>query len=141
MDSESPAPTIRRGAIRLARRLRAERPADALSVGKVGVLGHLHRHGPSTPGDIAAAEHQQPQSLTRIFAELERDGLIVRSPSERDRRRVLLELTRDGLVVLVGDMAARDAWLEGAIAGLSETEREVLRLAGALMERIAESAG
>jgi hypothetical protein len=34
-------------------------------------------------------------------------------------------------------MAERDAWLASAMAGLSDTERQVLRLAGALMDRLA----
>jgi hypothetical protein len=62
---------IRRGTIRLARRLRVERPAEALSANKVSVLGYLHRHGPDTPGGVAQADHQHPQSLTRLLAELE----------------------------------------------------------------------
>jgi hypothetical protein len=51
---------IRRGATRLARRLRHERPAGSLSAGKLAVLGHLSALGPDSPGEIAAAEHQQP---------------------------------------------------------------------------------
>ncbi|MER6352299.1 MarR family transcriptional regulator [Streptomyces sp. NPDC001634] len=50
--------------------------AGSLSPHQLGVLGQLHRHGPATPGEIAAAERQRPQSLTRVFAELEGEGLI-----------------------------------------------------------------
>src|SRR5438874_2589142 len=93
-DEEQPfieaASEIRRGAMRLARRLRAERSPGALSANKMGVLGHLYRRGPSTPGEVASADRQQPQSLTRVFTELERDGLISRAPDERDRRQTLL---------------------------------------------------
>jgi len=44
------AATIRRGAVRLSRRLRGARARGALSGTKVGVLGHLHQRGPSSPG-------------------------------------------------------------------------------------------
>lgn len=133
------AAEIRRGATRLSRRLRAERPADALSVNKLSVLSHLYRDGPTTPGRLASAEHQRPQSLTRVFAELEQDGLIFRGESAEDRRRSVLDLTAAGLRALGQDMAHRDAWLAAALADLSETEREVLRIAGNLMDRLADA--
>lgn len=129
---------IRRGATRLARRLRAERGPDALSANKIGVLAHLLRAGPASPGEIAAAEHQLPQSLTRVFAELEADGFVIRSPSERDRRAALLQLTAAGREALARDMAVRDRWLAGALIDLSPAEIEVLRQAGPLMERLAD---
>jgi DNA-binding MarR family transcriptional regulator len=129
---------LTRGAVaRLARRLRAERPADSLSSNKVGVLSHLHRHGPSSPGEIAAAEHQQPQSLTRVFAELETEGLVRRTPNAADRRGAVLELTKAGMMALRQDMAHRDAWLTSALDGLTDLEVEVLRLAAGIIDRLA----
>jgi DNA-binding MarR family transcriptional regulator len=133
------AAEIRAGTLRLARRLRSERPADALSTNKISILALLHRRGPSTPGDLAAADRQRPQSLTRIFAELEADGLIARSRSEQDRRESVLTLTEAGRAALYHDMYNRDRWLAGALAGLSETEINVLRMAGRLMERLADA--
>jgi DNA-binding MarR family transcriptional regulator len=133
------AAEIRRGLTRLNRRLRAERSADALSANKISVLSYLYRGGPTTPGRLAAAEHQRPQSLTRVFAELEQAGLIIRSEDPEDRRQSLLTLTHQGLRALSADMAERDAWLATALAGLSETERELLRIAGRLMDRLADA--
>ncbi|HEX6468605.1 MAG TPA: MarR family winged helix-turn-helix transcriptional regulator [Streptosporangiaceae bacterium] len=131
------AADIRRGAMRLARRLRAERPAGALSGNKISILARLHQGGPATPGELAAAERQRPQSLTRAFAEMERAGLVVRSPSQVDRRQSVLAITPAGVDELVRDMAHRDAWLISALAGLTDTERQVLRIAGTLMDRLA----
>jgi DNA-binding MarR family transcriptional regulator len=134
------ATELRRGAMHLVRRLRGERPAGALSGNKLTVLSHLYRLGPSTPGQIAGAEHQQPQSLTRVFAELELAGLITRTRGEQDRREMVLSLTEPGRAALVDDMRGRDAWLAAALAELSETELGVLRLAAGLMDRVAASA-
>jgi DNA-binding MarR family transcriptional regulator len=133
------AAEIRHGTNRLAQRLRAERSADALSVNKLSVLSRLYRNGPTTPGRLAVAEHQRPQSLTRVFAELEQAGLIVRSSGSRDRRETVLTLTTEGVRALADDMAERDAWLAAALAGLSETERDLLRIAGRLMDRLADA--
>ena len=132
------AARIRRGVVRINRRLRQERGDGSLNPNQLSVLGHLHRHGPSTPGEIAAAERQRPQSLTRVFAELETEGLIAREPGTADRRRSLLSLTAQGRRALERDMTERDAWLAGALTSLSATERGVLELAGALLEQLAD---
>jgi DNA-binding MarR family transcriptional regulator len=132
------AAAVRRGVVRLSRRLRGARARGALSGTKVGVLGHLHQRGPSSPGAIAAAEQLRPQALTRVFAELEADGLIRRAPSARDGRGATLSLTDAGAEVLQADMADRDRWLAAALGTLSETEVGVLRLAGSLMDRLAD---
>ncbi|MGW3101736.1 MarR family winged helix-turn-helix transcriptional regulator [Streptomyces sp. NPDC001100] len=140
MDHHLEAARIRRGVVRLNRRLRQERGNESgLSPNQLIVLGHLHRHRSATPGEIATAERQRPQSLTRTFAELEAEGLIAREPGTVDRRQSVLTLTAEGRRALDRDMAERDVWLAGALASLSATERGVLELAGALMERLADA--
>jgi DNA-binding MarR family transcriptional regulator len=131
---------IRGGATRLAHRLRTERAAGALSANKVSVLTYLYRHGPSTPGQLATAERQHPQSLTRVFAELEGRGFVTRSRSTSDGRQSVLEITAPGRQALASDMADRDRWLAHALADLTEMEVHVLRTAAALMDRLAEAA-
>ncbi|MFI2202563.1 MarR family winged helix-turn-helix transcriptional regulator [Streptomyces sp. NPDC020192] len=136
MDHLSEAARLRRAVVRLNRRLRQERGEGRLSLNQLVVLGHLHRHGPATPGEIAAAERQRPQSLTRVYAELETEGLIARERGTDDRRQSVLSLTEPGRRALERDMAERDAWLAGALGTLGETERGVLALAAAVMERL-----
>jgi len=120
---------------------RPEPAASELSNLALGVLGHLHRRGPMTPGALAAAERLQPQSLTRTLARLERLHLIGRRPDDRDRRRSLLALTDSGRQALIQDMRQWDDWLARAMAhDLTRAERDLLRIAGDLMERLAEAA-
>jgi DNA-binding MarR family transcriptional regulator len=131
---------VRRGTMRLARRLRMERPAAGPPLQELSVLAHLNRSGPMTPGEIAAAERVQPQTLTRTLAELEGKGQIVRWTDTADRRRSLLSLTEAGLRALAADMRQRDNWLSLAMAEeLTPTETRLLSLAAELMERLAES--
>lgn len=132
------AAAIRQGTTRLARLMRSGRSAGALSINKISVLSHLRSRGPSTPGEIAAADRQQPQSLTRVFSELAQAGLIIRTVAEDDRRQSIVYLTEAGQAMLDQDLAERDAWLATAITDLSETERGVLLLAARLMDRIAD---
>lgn len=132
------AEQTRRSVARLAQRLRAEHPRNALSSNQISVLSHLRRNGASSQGEIASAERQQPQSLNRVCAELELAGLVRRTRDAVDRHNALLELTGTGAAALRQDMAHRDAWLATALADLSDMEVEVLGLAAGIMERLAE---
>lgn len=135
---QDPAAVLRRAVNRLGRRMRAERPQDGLPIGRLGALAHLYRSGPTTPGALAAALHVQPQSLTRTLAALSRDGLVVRTRDAADGRRQVVELTERGFAAMARDVGHSDAWLrERMDAELNDTEREVLRLAAALLERLA----
>lgn len=134
------AAIIRRGVSRLARRLRLERPERGETNLETSVLAHLRQQGPMTAGELAAAERIQPQSLTRTLASLESDRLIVRQPDAADRRRSVLTITEAGTDALLRDMRQRDSWLALAMASqLTATEREVLRLAGEMLDRLAEA--
>jgi DNA-binding MarR family transcriptional regulator len=131
---------LRRGALRLARRLQAERAPGALPLLKVSLLAHLHRRGPLHPGALAAAERLQPQSLTRTLAALERDGLIRRDLDPADGRRSVLTLTPAGAEILREEMRGGDRWLASNLAArCTPAERDLLRLAGELMEQLADS--
>lgn len=139
---DDPAAELRRAVNRLARRMRAERPPDALPTGRLGVLAHLYRSGPSAPGAIAAALHVQPQSLTRTLAALTRDGMVSRTRDATDGRSQVLELTPAGFAAMARDVRYRDDWLRRRMdAELNGTERELLLLAAALLDRLADDGG
>ncbi|MFJ9708026.1 MarR family winged helix-turn-helix transcriptional regulator [Streptomyces sp. NPDC101234] len=136
MEHLAEAARVRRAVLLFNRRLRQERGDGSLSPNQLSVLGHLYRHGSATPGEVAAAERQRPQSLTRVFAELEAEGLVERAADPADRRQAVLSLTAAGRRALEADMAQRDAWLAEAFGALSETERGVLSLAASVLERL-----
>lgn len=134
------AADLRRGATRLSRRLRLERPEQGEPLLQLTVLALLRSRGPMSPGDLASAERVQPQSLTRTLTALEAAGLVARHPDPEDGRRSLLSITPDGRQAIRDDVRQRDAWLAVAMAEvLSPVEQELLRLAGELMERLAEA--
>jgi DNA-binding MarR family transcriptional regulator len=131
------ASVVRRGVQTLARRLQGERSPHALSLTKTSMLSHLARHGELTPGELAAADRLRPQSVTRVLAELERDGLAVRIRDEADGRQRRLRLTDQGRRALIEDMLERDDWLDRAMADLlSPIERDLVVLAAGLLERL-----
>ena len=134
------AHVLRVSLMRLARRLRRERTPRGLSLGKLLILGHLYRSGAMTPSELAVAERLQLQSLTRVLASLESDGLIARRQHHADRRQSVVEITARGQASLREDMEMREIWLAHAIIEvLSPIEQELLRLAAQIMDRLAEA--
>ncbi|WP_371405710.1 MarR family transcriptional regulator [Kribbella sp. NBC_00662] len=137
MEAYDTAVALRRTSTRLALRLRAERTGDGLGSTGVAVLGQLHRRGALTASEIAAAERVQPQSLTRVLASLEEQGLIAREQDPHDRRRHTIELTDDGRELLREHMKSSDDWLAEAIeTRLNPTERAVLQLAAGILDQL-----
>jgi DNA-binding MarR family transcriptional regulator len=134
------ASSLRRGTMRLGKRLRMERPERGVTSAELSVLGLLHRRGAMSAGELAWAERVQPQSLTRTLAVLEDRGEICRRPDPGDRRRSVLSITQSGTEVLHTDVVQRDSWLAMAMAEqLSPAETQLLMMAGELMERLAEA--
>lgn len=134
------AADVRRGIISLGRRLRLRRSAASLTALELSVLGQVHRRGPLSPGELAALESVQPQSLTRTLTSLEADGLTLREPDPADARRSLLAITPAGLTALRAEMDRRDTWLAAAMSvELTDAEIGLLRLAGELMKRLADA--
>ena len=136
-DAARTATILRRSVTQLARRLRRERGEHGLSSSTIAVLAHLARSPYLIASALAALQQVQPQSLTRLLAELERDGLIHRQPDETDRRQARISITASGRELLIRDARRQDAWLGAAIsAGLTPEERDLLAIAARLMERL-----
>jgi DNA-binding MarR family transcriptional regulator len=132
------AATVRRAATALGARARAERAGD-LSVNQITVLGRIVRHGPITPGEIAARLRMLPQSLTRTFVALEAAGYVQRMADPGDGRQALLVATAAGRAAMKAEMAPQDRWLARAMAAvLTADEQRRLVDAAELMQRVAE---
>jgi len=130
------ASTLRVSVMRLGRRLRAERVVTDLSLSQMAALGTLDRHGALTPRELADHEKVQPPSMTRVLAGLEERGLILRTPHQTDGRQHLVTLTADAKALLKEDRRRRDAWLAQRLAELTQEERDVLRAAAPVIERL-----
>jgi DNA-binding MarR family transcriptional regulator len=130
------ASAMRVSVMRLSRRLRSERADHALTLTQVSALATLDRHGPLTPRELADHEKVQPPSMTRTLAYLEERGLITRTPHETDGRQHLVSLTADATALLKEDRRRRDAWLAQRLAELTQEERDLLRAAVPLLDRI-----
>jgi DNA-binding MarR family transcriptional regulator len=137
--TDAAAHEIRTSLFRLVRRLRQERPEGELSYSQLNVLGWLEREGPMTNADLAAAERVTPQTMMRATADLVAAELISRADNPTDRRQVLLKITPAGTTLVREDRRRRDSFLAQAMEStLTPTERELLRLAAGLMDRLSE---
>lgn len=130
------ASALRMSVLRLARRLRSERADTSLSLTQLATLATLERHGAMSVGELAAHERVQPPSMTRVVACLEQLGLVTRDPHPSDRRQVVLAASAAGRALLVEDRRRRDVWLAQRLKELSPHEREVLRAAAPVLERL-----
>lgn len=130
---------LRISVARLSRRLRSERdPAnELLSVGQLSVLGSLSRNGPCSVGELAAMERVQPPSMTRTVNCLEEGGYVVRARHETDKRQVVVALSAKGEETLAADRKRRDVWLAQRLRELTPEERDLLRKAAPIIERLA----
>src|SRR3954471_18328738 len=132
------ASELRLSVMRLRRRLSNERhPDNPLSMGAMAVLGCLFRNGDLTVGELASHERVQPPSMTRTVNALEVGGFVTRRAHETDGRQVVVALSEQGRTTLLADRARRDAWLARRLHELSRDERDVLRRAAPLLERLA----
>jgi DNA-binding MarR family transcriptional regulator len=121
-DTVAVADALRPVLLRVGRELRREARAVGISAEQVSLLGAIKY----TPGvgirDLAARERISAPALTKHVDRLERDGLVVRTPSPDDGRRIGLALTEEGQRVLRRVRSRRTAWLATRLRGLDADE-------------------
>ncbi len=137
------ADSLRRAVTRLQRQLRALRADHGVSASKLVILGHLHRAtGPLTAAELARRERLQPQTLTRLIAELDGSGYVARRQGESDKRQIMIGITQAGRDLLALDARTQTAWLARRIdQSLTGTEQGLLVLAISLLDRLGETSG
>ncbi len=138
LDTAALAHDLRLAVMRLSRRLRSQRAHTSLTLTQLAALSTLRAKGPLTPGELAAHERVQPPSMTRVLANLEGAGLIARTKHATDGRQVIVAVTDKAIGVLDDEIRMREAWLAQRMHELSAEERDQLRTASAIIERLLE---
>lgn len=137
LDTAALAHDLRLAVTRFNRRLRSQRVDTSVTLTHLSALSTLKRHGPMSAGELAAHERVQPPSMTKVVVRLEERGLVTRTPHPTDGRQVVLGVTAKAVEMLAAESRAREAWLTERLQSLSGAEREVLRDAAAIMDRLA----
>jgi DNA-binding MarR family transcriptional regulator len=117
----------------------ASLPRGALSQAKFSALGSLWRDGPTNAGTLSRRMTIRPQSLTRILADLERAGFVIRTRAVEDGREHVLSLTPKAKEMVRAEGLRRNALLSGVMQhALSRNEIELLAIAGRILEKLAD---
>ena len=131
------ADRIHSAAIHLLRRVREVDEEMGITPARASALSVLVFGGPRTLTELARAEQVTPPTMSRLVAAMEREGLVRRSPHEQDARSVRLHATTKARRILERGRARRTELLDGLFAGLTAGERELVRRAAEILDRIA----
>jgi DNA-binding MarR family transcriptional regulator len=129
-DTVTVADALRPTLLRIGRELRREARAVGVSPEQVSLLVAIKYARGIGVRELAGHERISPPAMTKHVDRLERDGLVTRTPSAADRRRVGLTLTEEGQRVLRRVRSRRTAWLATRLRGL--TPQELTALAAAV---------
>ena len=124
---------------RLARRLRQEKAENELGSGQFSALGVLYVHGPLTLTELSEFERVTPPSMTRTVKCLVDAGLVTRTDSALDGRKIVLSTTDAAAEIMTETRKRRDAWLVQRVAQLSPEQHRVLAEATLIMKELADS--
>ena len=107
-----------------------------LTPSQLSAMAVLLNSGDLLMGELAAQEKVKPPSMTRIVNSLEADGYVARRPDPRDHRQCLVALTDSGREVLLANRRRRDQWLAVRLAELDPADREILRHAIRVLDKV-----
>jgi DNA-binding MarR family transcriptional regulator len=108
--------------LQLNRHLRRELAPLGITGGQAALM-HAIRCNPEVGvRELAQREGVSTAGMSTALTRLERAGLVQRSRSGSDRRRVGLELTEQGERVLRSARSRRTAWLAARLKQLSDDE-------------------
>lgn len=128
-DAVAIADALRPALLRISRELRREARAEGVSPEQVSLLVSIKYAPGIGVRELAARERVSPPAMTKHVDRLERDGLVTRTQSADDRRRVGLDLTDEGQRVLRRVRSRRTAWLASRIGELDADERAAIEAA------------
>jgi DNA-binding MarR family transcriptional regulator len=129
------ADKIHSASIHILRRVAREDAASGVSPGRLSALAVLVFGGPKTLGELAAAEHVRPPTMTKIVRGLEEEGLVRRERDSSDGRVSRVHPTAKGNRVVQRARERRIATLAARLAHLSEDEVRRVHEAAELVER------
>jgi DNA-binding MarR family transcriptional regulator len=113
---------LRPGLLKVNRHLRREIHSLGVTGGQASLLFTIQRRPGIGVRELAALERMSAPGMSKYLGRLEAAGLIVREPSDDDRRRIGLRVSPEGERVLRSVKSRRTAWLAARLQGLSDEE-------------------
>ncbi len=135
-DTLALAESVRPVLLRIGRELRRETRAVGVSPEQVSLLVTIKYAPGIGVGALAAQEHVSAPAMSNHVDRLERDGLVLRTPSPEDKRRVGLTLTAEGQRLLRRVRSRRTAWLVSRLGKLDPGELAAIEAAVEPLSRL-----
>jgi len=124
--------------LRIGRELRREAREVGVSPEQVSLLVAIKYSPGIGVAELAGRERISKAAMSNHADRLERDGLVARTPSASDRRRVGLTLTEEGARVLRRVRSRRTALLVSRLGKLDEAELAAVEAALEPLTRLLE---
>jgi DNA-binding MarR family transcriptional regulator len=140
VDSVELANRLRPVLLQINRHLRREAHAEGITGGQAALLAQIRRYPELGLRELAAREGVSAPAMTRYLDRMERAGLVVRTRSTEDARRVQLALTPKGVRALRSVRRRRTAWLAERLEGLSPVQIAAVDRAIEPLARLLEEA-
>jgi DNA-binding MarR family transcriptional regulator len=116
MENQALASELRTVVSRLVKKLRRKSATgDQLSLTERSTIFALDQYGELYPNELASMEKITMQSMSQILSHLLELGIIIRTPSQTDKRKTLISLSDFGKEVLLKVRSERDEWLDNAL--------------------------
>ena len=137
MDTTELASSLRTAVSTLHKSLRKQ--SDSVknySMTEIETIAHLSR-SPHLPTELAALTRITTQSMSQILKKLEGHGIIKRTPSKDDKRKVYISLSPHGKKIVEKVRYDKDGWLKNAIEKtLTGKEKELLSKALPILDKL-----
>jgi len=130
---------LRLAIMRLARRIRQERLDDTPSDSQLSVLYALTHYGELSLAALSEHERVTPPSMNHTVNCLTDDGLVTRTKSTDDGRKVLIDVTEAGAALVTKTRERRAAWFAAELGTLSPEERAAVDAALPVLMKLANS--
>jgi DNA-binding MarR family transcriptional regulator len=97
------------------------------SMTEIETIGQLARATTLLPTELAAHTRVTTQTMSQILKKMEQEGVIKRTPSKDDKRKVFISLTSFGKKMVEKAKYDKDEWLKNSIdRHLSDKEKDQL---------------
>jgi DNA-binding MarR family transcriptional regulator len=112
-------------------------PVSVFSMTEVETIALLVRNKQMLPSELASLTRVKTQSMSQIINKMQGMGVIKRTPSKEDKRKVYISLTKSGKKMVEKTRYERDEWLRKAIEqSLGEKEKDVLTKAIPVLNKL-----
>ncbi len=139
MDTVSLTLSLRTAIASLHKTLRKQMAQTTVySMTELETIGLIARHTTILPTELASLTRITTQSMSQILKKIEGQGIITRTPSEEDRRKVYVSLTSQGKKLVKDAQYHKDQYLHELIdQTLTSKEKDILAKAMPVLTKLA----